>query len=154
VSGVSTATGVSAGGAVGCTALANGTVRCWGSNGHGQLGDGTQNDSSSPVAVTGISSASQVGTGDTFVCGPLGDGTARCWGRGHLGQLGRGSTADSFVAVKVRGALVNAEEVAAGHSHSCALLAGGTVRCWGHNIFGQIGNGTTANALTPVTVDF
>ena len=77
----------------------------------------------------------------------------RCWGANDFGQLGNGSltTPQPPVPVLVSG-LTNAVAVAAGGVHTCALLADGTVRCWGDNLHGQLGDGFTVNRLAPIAV--
>ena len=83
------------------------------------------------------------------------DGTARCWGVNGAGQLGNGTTTNSNLPVTVSG-LVAAVTVTAGRqAYSCALLDDGTVRCWGTNFYGQLGNGTSgpgADSTIPVAV--
>jgi alpha-tubulin suppressor-like RCC1 family protein len=90
-----------------CAALDDGSVRCWGRNQTGQLGNGTAEDSDSPVTVEGLSGATAVAVGalDSTIgqsCALLDDGTARCWGSNFRGQLGDGTTADSSTPVEVR----------------------------------------------------
>lgn len=147
---------VSASGSHTCALLPDSTVRCWGYNEYGQLGDGTTADSLAPVRVAGISSATAVSSGHHHACALLGDGTVRCWGRNEFGELGDGSTCltppcATPLPVAVTG-VSTAIAVRAGAYHTCALLANGEVRCWGFNEFGQLGDGTFTSSSTPVAV--
>ena len=74
--------------------LANGTVKSWGSNSLGNLGDGSTTASNTPVSVTGLSNAVQVAAGGYGGMALLADGTVRAWGEDTDGQLGLGSLAD------------------------------------------------------------
>src|SRR5436190_272263 len=148
--GALTPTAVAGGGFHACMRLPDGTVQCWGRNNFGQLGNGDGNlaDSSVPVAVRGLTTATRVVTGDSHTCALLGDGTVQCWGVGDSGQRGDGTFNNiSTVPVAVVG-LSNAVAVAARGYHSCALLGDGTVRCWGRNADGQLGDGTVADPAT------
>src|SRR5205807_541556 len=93
-----------------------------------------------------------IATGEFHTCALVADGTVRCWGRDNFGQLGDGATTDqSSTPVRVSG-LTNAVAIAASGSHTCALLADDTARCWGDNSLGQLGNGTTNSQSIPDTV--
>ena len=131
-------------------ALAHGEVRCWGRNGSGQLGNGTNFDSSIPVTTAGIENALALAAGGDSSCALLSDGTARCWGLNDVGQLGNGTTATSLTPVTVTG--ITAVGLANGFRHACAVLANGGVRCWGGNTAGQLGNGTLAGSTTAIVV--
>ncbi|MFN2614862.1 MAG: RCC1 domain-containing protein, partial [Actinomycetota bacterium] len=135
-----------------CAALSGGTVRCWGSNGRGQLGDGTYVERTSPVDVSGLSDVVAVSAGAFHTCALTSTGSVRCWGRNDLGQLGDGSSSDSPTPVAVTGLSSGVTAISSGAYHTCALLSGGTVRCWGFNAYGQLGNGSTTTASTPVDV--
>ncbi len=134
-----------------CAVLQDGTVRCWGDNVSGQLGDGTRNNSSTPVTVAVINTAVDVSIGDFHSCALLQGGAVSCWGLNWTGQLGDGTGNDSNTPVLVSG-INTAVSVTAGVIHSCAVLQDGTARCWGSNANGQLGNGTTANASAPALV--
>jgi len=135
-----------------CVLLQDGALRCWGLNDSGQLGNGTTTSSSTPVAVAGITGAAAVTGGGYHTCARFPDGTLECWGRNDAGQLGDPATTTDVSGVPVRVAGINtATGVTAGGFHTCALLQGGTVRCWGQNTYGQLGNGTIPNSSTPVT---
>jgi alpha-tubulin suppressor-like RCC1 family protein len=137
-----------------CALLASGTVRCWGANNRGQLGNGSSSNSSSPVVVAQLSGATSIAVGGLHTCAVLVAGTARCWGANGGGQLGVGSTLDSNLPAPVQGfgSAVRVLTVSVGFSHSCAVDTVGVVRCWGFNSAGQLGNGVTSASLTPVLV--
>ena len=134
-----------------CTITDSGTVKCWGYNVNGQLGNGSFTSSSTPVTVSGISDATALAAGEGHTCALTGGGTVKCWGKNASGQLGNGSTTQSSTPVTVSD-ISDATELAAGNSHTCALTGGGTVKCWGYNVHGQLGNGSFTGSSTPVTV--
>ncbi|MFM7062043.1 MAG: RCC1 domain-containing protein, partial [Actinomycetes bacterium] len=134
-----------------CALVANGSVRCWGENGSGQLGDNTVVSRSTPAAVTGLLPAVQIAAGSEHTCALMGDRNVRCWGGNGSGQLGDGTTTQRNTPVLVNG-LNDVAAITADGSHTCALLVDGTARCWGDNNFGELGDGTTTQRLTPVAV--
>jgi alpha-tubulin suppressor-like RCC1 family protein len=134
-----------------CALLRAGTVRCWGSNSDGQLGDGTGVDAATPVEVVGLSGATQVSSGDFHTCALLTGGAARCWGANWDAQLGDGSYEDRVGPVAVVG-LAGVVGVSSGGFHTCASLSDGTVYCWGANWEAQLGDGTYEDRVGPVAV--
>ncbi|MFZ4580452.1 MAG: RCC1 domain-containing protein [Myxococcota bacterium] len=136
-----------------CALLADGSVRCWGANSGGQLGDGTKTNSAVPIVVNGLSTgATAITAGGSHTCALLAGGGIECWGSNGSGQLGAGSTmaAASPIAVSTLGG--KAVSVSAGDLHTCALLAGSIIKCWGRNVYGQLGDGTTIDRTSPVGV--
>ena len=136
-----------------CAVIATGRVSCWGYNNMGQLGNNSTDESLTPTLVsvidgsTAATTAIGVTVGYWHSCAVLATGRVMCWGWGGLGQLGTGGTADSLVPAFVDGidGLTpdsTAVSLAAGSSHSCALMANGIVKCWGATYAGQLGEGT------------
>jgi alpha-tubulin suppressor-like RCC1 family protein len=141
-----------------CALMRDGTVACWGDNSLGQLGNGRSSASASPAppgAVRGISAVTAIGVGTAHSCAVVGSGrtaSAWCWGSNANGQLGDGTNTASATPVQVQG-LVGATSLAVGGSHACVgLLYAGVSKCWGKGGSGELGNGKSADALTPVTV--
>lgn len=96
-------------------------------------------------------SIATISAGALHFCGVLA-GEARCWGYNQSGQLGDGTTDTRWEPEPVSGLSSGVQSVSAGHDHSCAVVDGGGLRCWGKNLYGQLGDGTTTDRLVPVPV--
>lgn len=133
----------------------DGTVWAWGNNETGQLGNGTSglgDPAATPNQVSNLGVAKAVAAGGGFSLALKEDGTVRAWGDNNVGQLGDGTnTPQSNTPVQVSG-LTDVKAIAAGMHHSLALKADGTVRAWGSNVSGPLGDGTNNNSNTPVKV--
>ena len=151
-----TATALALGSYHSCAILDDGSAMCWGRNIYGHLGDGTNTDSNTPVAV-GLPAgrtATALALGSWHSCAILDDGSVHCWGYNGYAQLGDGATTDSSTPVAVSlPAGRTATALALGNSHSCAILDDGSVHCWGYNGYGQLGDGTTTDSNIPVAVN-
>ena len=144
---------IAAGAQYNCVATSSGGVKCWGWNGNGQLGDGTVKQRFEPVDVLGLSSGIRsIVAGKWHACALTNDGGVKCWGHNASGQLGDGTTTQRLTPVDVIGLRSGVAALAAGADHTCALTDRGTMKCWGFNGFGQGGDGTTAQRLTPIDV--
>ena len=144
---------IAAKGASTCALTAGGAVRCWGDNSHGQLGDGTTSRRLTPVTVSSLGSGVQaIAAGNSHACALTTTGAVLCWGDNRHGQLGDGTTTERLTPVPVAGLGSGIHAIAAGGDHACALSTAGAVSCWGDNIAGQLGDGTTTQRHTPVPV--
>jgi alpha-tubulin suppressor-like RCC1 family protein len=145
---------VAAGGSHTCVLTNSGSVKCWGANDRGQLGNGTTADSGLPAEVQGLSeSVSAIAAGMSHTCAVTFGGVGFCWGANESGQLGDGTTADSLIPVRVDGQEDVWKGVAAGRAHTCALTTPNGVKCWGANESGQLGDGKGVNSRAlPVNV--
>jgi alpha-tubulin suppressor-like RCC1 family protein len=146
--------GISAGNSHTCAVTTAGSVKCWGMDSDGQLGDGGANwKKSTPVDVTGLNSGVSVVTaGGRHTCALTTAGGVKCWGYNGYGQLGDGSSSQmKSTPVDVTGLDSDVTAIYGGGGHTCALITG-DVKCWGLNDYGQLGDGTTTNKSTPIDV--
>jgi alpha-tubulin suppressor-like RCC1 family protein len=136
-----------------CAVTASGGVKCWGSNLHGQLGNASTADSLVPGDVEGLSSgAVSVTIGLNHACVLTTAGGVKCWGWNFYGQLGNGHTADSFAPVDVKSLTSGVVSVSAGATHTCAVTEKGGIKCWGSNLYGELGNDSFTSSDVPVDV--
>ncbi len=163
VAGIKRAFSVSAGGYHTCalddyqtTAGGGWSVKCWGNNYYGQLGNGSTVDSPTAITVPGLEArAIAVAAGEFHSCALLNDASIVCWGRNNRGQLGDGTTDDRLRPARVSGLSLLAPygvDIQAGAEHTCAGIGDGALRCWGANDYGQLGNGTIVDSLLPTQV--
>ena len=152
VEGITTATSVSLGGAYSCALLTDGTIKCWGRNTENQLGNGGGQQSETPVSVQDITTATQLGAGMKHSCAVLTDGTVWCWGVNSLGELQPNTLiANSAKPVQIQN-IATAKSTSGGQHHSCAVLVGGEVKCWGYNGDGRLGHTTLGDREPPTNV--
>jgi alpha-tubulin suppressor-like RCC1 family protein len=135
-----------------CGLTVDGVALCAGTNGSGQLGDGTTIDRAAPVQVTGGLRFRTLTAGNNFTCGIATDGFAYCWGANGFGQLGTAATASGRPTPARVGGTLPFATLVAGQNHVCGSLNDGKTYCWGLNASGQLGDGTTANRSAPALV--
>lgn len=124
-----------------CALTSSGSVKCWGLNDGGQLGDGTTSNRSTPVDVVGLSiGVTAIMTSGNHTCALTSSGGVKCWGSNRL------------TPVDVIGPSSGVIAISTGRGHTCALMTSGGVKCWGWNGAGQLGTGSIANQYTPVDV--
>jgi alpha-tubulin suppressor-like RCC1 family protein len=146
-----------------CALTQAGGVKCWGLNDTGQLGDGTSSGpdscngsdacSTTPVDVIGLSTGvKQISASHDDTCALTGAGVVKCWGWNGEGQLGIGSAAGpescglacSTTPVTVKGLTSDVKQISTGDGTACALTNAGSLKCWGDNHWGQLGDGTSS----------
>ena len=140
---------VSAGGQASCEVRADATAWCYGENAWGQLGIGTNKDSTVPVQVGGAEWAS-IDTSGATTCGIKLTTELFCWGMNTRGQLGIGEARQSWTPQKVVG--TEWTQVSAGWLHTCAVKSNGTMFCWGNNDRGELGLGNKTLKKVPAKV--
>ena len=147
-----------------CVRYNDGSVKCWGLNSSGQLGLGdtttrgslaNQGGSNLPFVNLGTGrTAKGLAAGYTHTCAILDNNSVKCWGLNSSGQLGQGDTTtrgtsattmgDGLLAINL-GTGRTALKIAAGNAHTCAILDDNTLKCWGANLYGQLGRDNTTN---------
>ena len=141
-----------------CGITLSDTVKCWGDNTYGTLGNNSIDRSSTPVEVIGVKNVVSIAIGRQHACALMSDATVKCWGGANRNSssiemnyslLGDGSNKGSLVPIVV--GVNNVVQIAAGTSHTCALISDGTVKCWGLQYNGALGTLQPFNvAGTPV----
>jgi alpha-tubulin suppressor-like RCC1 family protein len=140
-----------------------GSMKCWGNNSSGQLGDGTTTNRLLPVNVVHpdgtdlLQGVTQMSLSGVYSCAREADATVLCWGGNGSGNLGDGTTINRLLPVAVKNAagtasLQGVTQISARGPHTCARLKYATALCWGNNVDGMLGDATTTNRRLPVTV--
>ena len=139
----------------------DGALKCWGTNVEGQLGDGTEGTGTdnryTPTTINVGGPVGLLALGYEHTCAYVtaGDGALKCWGWNYDVQLGDGTKTDRRTPTTINvGGPVGL--LALGKGHTCAYVTAddGALKCWGSNIYSQLGDGTmTNNRLTPTTIN-
>ena len=135
-----------------CAVTTSGTVKCWGDNRFGQLGDGTTTSRLTPVKVVGLTSVRAVAAGYDHACALTSGSEVKCWGWNGNGWLEDGTTTEHLTPVKVTDMWATVRAIASRSTFTCALTTGAAVKCWGFNHHGELGIGETSDRETPEDV--
>ena len=140
-----------------CGVVTSGEAYCWGANSSGQLGNGSTTPSSVPTLAAAGLAFSSISAELSLACGVTTAGHVYCWGSNTVGQLAGpvattclvGTQLQPCSTVPVRVPIPDANQIDVGLSHACALTTLNDVYCWGWNVFGQVGTGTTSSSAPP-----
>ena len=124
---------------------------CWGSNGEGQLGDGSNREQPVPAPSATSLQLQGISAGGAHTCGLTPRGEAYCWGRNDGGQLGNGLWSASSAPVPVR-STVRFERIRAGREHTCGVSLERDIYCWGNALRVALGNGINQPSSLPVRI--
>ena len=152
-----TATMIAAGGSTTCAALSDNSLKCWGKGSSGQIGNGAALLSNGTPVFTSLVpdsfTVAHLEIGSTHSCAISVAGAAWCWGLSTFGRLGTTASSNAVTPTATASLGGTASEVAAGGTHTCALLINGTISCFGNNNMGQLGQAlATASSSTPTLV--
>jgi alpha-tubulin suppressor-like RCC1 family protein len=134
---------------------AGGTVWAWGGNASGQIGTGSTSPATigTPTPMTAITGVTSIAAGFEYTLAVKSDGSAWGWGMNANGRLGTGTPSPTLTPAAVTGITTAVSVVATGYCHSLAVLTDGSMRGWGCNSDGRVGNNATATSqTTPATV--
>lgn len=149
VAGVSGAVQVTAGAGHACAVTTLRAAKCWGNNSAGQLGDGTRTNRTKAVQVKGLAKGvAGVWAGKNHTCAHASQGWAKCWGANANGQLGDGTRTTRLTPVVVSGMSTGVVGMRGGLAFTCAVSVSRQAFCWGRNLQGQLGTGSTAGDAT------
>jgi alpha-tubulin suppressor-like RCC1 family protein len=143
---------VSGGVAHTCAVTLNHRAFCWGENRSGQLGDGTTTPRRRPEPVVGGLQFRQIVTGTAHTCGITLDDVAYCWGENFGGELGDGTINPGRPTPGPVAGTLHFRQLSVGSLHTCGLTTTDQIFCWGSNLSGQLGDGTTTDRTSPVQV--
>ena len=126
----------------------NGNLYMWGNNTNGQLGNGTNQNSSVPVNI--LNNVNEFACVKSDSLGVISkEHFLYTWGKNEYGQLGNGTMENSSIPVKI---IENVKKANVGSDSSYAITQNGSLYTWGKNEYGQLGNGTMENSNIPVKI--
>jgi alpha-tubulin suppressor-like RCC1 family protein len=129
---------------------------CWGANASGQLGLGDKSGKTTPQKINSLPVAAaeikQISAGLSHTCLLSQAGAVYCWGDNALGQLNLVGVTEVLIPTAAPQLSSGVSSISSGYSHNCAILPGTGAKCWGWNLFYQLGNNLTANSADPIEV--
>ena len=153
VAGLTQVSQIAGGGGMHALALKqDGTVWAWGNNESGQLGLGNRTGTTTPTQVPGLSAIASIRAGPNFSAALRSDGSVVMWGDNLFGQLGDGTRNTQRLSPVAVNGLTGATALALGDTFTLALLVDGSIRAWGNNEAGQLGDGAPNRRVTPTIV--
>ena len=136
-----------------CALLSSGGVKCWGRGDSGQIGDGGTTAKKTPTILPTLTSdVTQIAAGGGHTCALLSSGGVQCWGDNYFGQIGDGTGENRTTPTALSTLTSGVTQIATGGNFTCALLSTGGIMCWGWNVSGQLGDGTTTDSSTPTSL--
>ncbi|MDF2879953.1 MAG: hypothetical protein K0R54_510, partial [Clostridiaceae bacterium] len=153
ISGLNNVKQISAGSNFSIALLEDGTVKSWGYNSNGQLGIGNFTNQYSPTVIQGLTNVKEISAGRNFSLALMEDGTVKSWGFNGYGQLGVGTSLfqQRNTPITIPG-LTNVKQIIAGEYHAFAIMVDGTIKGWGYNEYGALGNGNIINQGIPISI--
>jgi len=143
---------VSIGNNVGCGITSSGVLQCWGYNQAYELADGTTTAKYNPVIIDAGTTYSMV-SANFNVCAITTSGVLKCWGYNAYGQVGDGTTVTKTSPVTIDVGTSYSYVSTSGYTTCAITTIGGVLKCWGYNLSGALGNGTTTNSNTPIIIN-
>ncbi len=138
-----------------CGITLTGILKCWGGNTDGELGDGTTTSSRIPISIDPGEAYVQVSSERSHTCAITVTGILKCWGSNNSGQIGDGTITQRPTPTPTTiDPGVFYSQIAAGYLHTCGITTTGILKCWGNNVYGQLGDGSTVQKLNPTIIDF
>ena len=126
-----------------CAILDDNSLKCWGR----YYGGNT-------LTAVSLGTIKVLAAGYDHICAILNDDSLKCWGANAFGQVGNGSTTDIWTPTAINlGTDKSAKAIGLGSNHTCAILNDNSLKCWGNNGVGQVGNGNETDQTTPVSID-
>ena len=128
-------------------------LKCWGLNSFSQLGDGLTANLFNPTIINHFYDRLQISAGYAHSCGITLSGVLKCWGDNLNSQLGDGTTTDRLSPIVIDSGVIYSQ-VSTGTTHSCGIVSStGVLKCWGDNTYGQLGDASTTDRVSPVVIN-
>lgn len=145
---------ISAGSTHVCGITSADVLKCWGTNGHGQLGSTICAPMTTPTVVDSGVAYKSIGAsaGNGSTCGLTTAGVLKCWGYNLKANLGNNTYTDIETPTVIDSGILY-QQVAVGQDHICGVTTTSLIKCWGTNEYGQLGDSAVAYLKTPTVID-
>lgn len=142
---------IAAGATHACAILSNGSVKCWGDNSNGQMGDGSTVNKNAPIEIKSLPPVNSIVLGAGHTCALTQSNTVQCWGDGSRGQLGDGTSENRNAPTEIAG-MIHIQSIHAGRRHTCIGLDSNALYCFGENGSSQQSDGSGAAHDKPSSI--